>query len=908
MTSPMKFPPMKSVRYSLLFGLLVFLSACTQGPRIASFSASDTAVTPGTEVTLSWSASNFDRLTINPSIGNVEDRDSATVRPNITTTYELTAEKGAEQIKRTVEVRVGEGPEIERFTISPNPVSPNAKATLSWKVNNANTIEISDIPEPAGGFDNEGSVEITATVNKTYQLTAENDFGTDAAPVELFVDDNAIKFSASPNVIEEGDEVTLSWAGEGLEAATLAIDNGVGNVTGKTSIKVTPSDSTLYKLTVTDGSSERSALAGVVVGLEPVIFVFEAGDTTVSSGAAVTLNWIAIGDGPVSLELDGEDVTGSTSTVKNPNQTTTYELTATNDAGSVSQSVTVNVGAAPTISSFSADKQSVTAGDTVQFSWNVSGATTLTLTPFGNVSGSGQSVQVNQTTTYKLTASNEFGSSQSDEITVTAAGKPTITKFSADPPNLSPSDLKPVTLEWNVTGEGNITVEIDNGVGSVNTTGTTTVQPTQTTTYTLTASSEFGTSTQTVTVTILSEGNIVLLIAGQSNASGRGELNGNRESSDPDVRMLGNDYNWKTATEPTDSNENQKDFVSRDNSSNASLGWENGAGHSFGVRLGKKLNAATSKKVYLIPSALAASCVDTPCSTPVWEPGNSKINRGELFGSANYRAKVSAGTANNAPASPEGGAVSSLIWYQGESDQNNSGFIEDTNKVMDTFMFELDRQGDSIQGVPVFYMQLAQRREDIPADAGKNIAYHRVREKQRQMETQFGKAGTRRDNYYMVVTHDLPLIEDNHLSAEGQKILGDRIALAYREHILGEGVDGTGPRLEGIALSGNTIKVDTTKPINNSNSYDNFFTVFVDGSSKTINNGISNIRRDLSDNTAVLITLSSAPSNGALVTVRYMSPNTSVSSYPTAKFNNVVKSGDLPLPAFGPLTLPFSAN
>ena len=206
-------------------------------------------------------------------------------------------------------------------------------------------------------------------------------------------------------------------------------------------------------------------------------------------------------------------------------------------------------------------------------------------------------------------------------------------------------------------------------------------------------------------------------------------------------------------------------------------------------------------------------------------------------------------------------------------------------------------------------MQLAQRREDIPGDAGKNLLYQTVREKQRQMETQFGKAGTRRDNYYMVVTHDLPMIEDNHLSAEGQKVLGDRIALAYREHVLGESIDGTGPRLEAISLqNGNEVKVDTTKAINSSNSYDNFFTVFVDGSPKTINDGISSIKRDPNDNTAVLISLSSAPSNSALVTVRYMSPNTSVSSYPTATFNNVVKSGNLPLPAFGPLPLPFSAD
>ena len=635
---------MKSVKYSLFLSLLVLLSACMQGPRIASFSASDTTVTPGTEVTLSWNASNFDRLTINPSVGNVEDRTSVTVRPNETTPYELIAEKGSQRITRTVEISVGEGPTIESFSVLPNPVSPNQQVTLSWNVDNADTITISDISAPEGGFDSEGSVEVTATANKSYTLTAKNEFGIDATSVNLVVDDRAIKFNASPDVIESGDEVTLSWSGDGLQGASLAIDNGVGNVTGKTSVKVKPTESTLYKLTVTNGSEERSALAGVVVGKKPVIFVFEADDTTVTSGAAVALNWLVIGAGPVSVKLNNEDVTGN-SIVKTPNQTTTYKLTASNDDGTVSASVKVNVGTAPSISNFAADKQNLIEGDDpdVRFSWNVTGAQSLTLIPFGSVSGSSQTVEVTETTTFRLNAVNEFGSSQSEEITVTVSAPPTITTFKATPSTMSPDDLKPVTLEWNVTGEGAISVSIDNGIGSVNATGTETVQPTQTTTYELTATSEFGTSKKTVTVTVLSKGNIVLLIAGQSNASGRGELNGNREAPSPNVHMLGNDYKWKQASEPTDSNVSQKDTVSRDTGSNASLGWENGAGHSFGVRLGKKLNEATNKQVYLIPSALAASCLDTPCSTPTWKPGNSKVNRNELFGSANFRAQVSAG-------------------------------------------------------------------------------------------------------------------------------------------------------------------------------------------------------------------------------------------------------------------------
>ncbi len=387
--------------------------------------------------------------------------------------------------------------------------------------------------------------------------------------------------------------------------------------------------------------------------------------------------------------------------------------------------------------------------------------------------------------------------------------------------------------------------------------------------------------------------NITLLIAGQSNASSRGELS-NVEPGIPEVRMLGNDYVWKQASEPTDSNLNQIDQVSEDTDPQFAFG----AGHSFGVRLGKNLFNATGKKVFLIQSAKGGSCLTT-CEDGSWNVPSDRLNRNTLFGSANYRAQVSAGTAPNAPAPAEGGPVTGIIWYQGESEQGNSNFIPDTNLVMNAFENELNDP-------PIIYAQIA-RRLIAPneSDSFKNVNYQNIREKQRLMETQYGNPGDRRNTFYMVVTHDLPLVENNHLSAEGQKILGDRIALAYQEHVLGQGVDGTGPRLEsnGVTLNGNVIRVNTTQSINSSSDYEGYFNVSAGGSSYSgLGGNISSISRDPNDPSTILITVSSTSSP---LYLRYMPPSFKPSSYPTPQLQNVVKSAGtgLPLPAFGPLQL-----
>jgi uncharacterized repeat protein (TIGR02543 family) len=93
---------------------------------------------------------------------------------------------------------------------------------------------------------------------------------------------------------------------------------------------------------------------------------------------------------------------------------------------------------------------------------------------------------------------------------------PIINSFSADSPSIAAGESS--TLSWSVTDASSVT--IDNGVGSVALTGTTTVSPITTTTYTLTATNTAGSVTATTTVTVTVSEALTITYDGNGNTAG----------------------------------------------------------------------------------------------------------------------------------------------------------------------------------------------------------------------------------------------------------------------------------------------------------------------------------------------------------------------------------------------------
>lgn len=221
---------------------------------------------------------------------------------------------------------------------------------------------------------------------------------------------------------------TLAWA-VGNPTTTMSINQGIGAVGASGSQNITsPAVTTTYTLTATTpvavGSDVNQKNLTVYVNSAPIMNSLTASDTTVTAGAAVTLNWSVLGATSLTLQPGNIDVTGQTSRVVNPAADTTYTLVATNASGSSQLQVAIDVGTAPTIASFTRSDANPLYNREVALTWNVANADTLSINQgVGAISGATGSVGVLAiaTTTYTLTATNSYGTSTASTVITVAA-------------------------------------------------------------------------------------------------------------------------------------------------------------------------------------------------------------------------------------------------------------------------------------------------------------------------------------------------------------------------------------------------------------------------------------------------------------------------------------------------------
>ena len=176
----------------------------------------------------------------------------------------------------------------------------------------------------------------------------------------------------------------------------------------------------------------------------------------------------------------------------------------------------------PTVS-FTASPTSIIIPASSTLSWTVTGVGISSVSidqGIGSVATSGtRSVSPTTTTTYTITATG-IGGTTTRTVTVTASLPPPPTvSFSTSPSSICGGNS--ATLSWTVTGNVS-SISINQGIGSVATSGTRSVSPTITTTYTITATGIGGTTTRNVTLTVLQPTNTTLsldspaIIRGQS--------------------------------------------------------------------------------------------------------------------------------------------------------------------------------------------------------------------------------------------------------------------------------------------------------------------------------------------------------------------------------------------------------
>ncbi len=133
----------------------------------------------------------------------------------------------------------------------------------------------------------------------------------------------------------------------------------------------------------------------------------------------------------------------------------------------------------------------------------------------------------------------------------------------------------------------------------------------------------------------------IYIIAGQSNASGRGDNNQVYSHGSLKATLFGNDYTWKELSDPSDDNTDQVDTVSSD-----------GSGGSYWLPLATSIMADQSVPVAFVP------CAKGGTSITEWQAGADHSDRTTLYGSMNYRiAQI--------------GDVKAVLWHQGERDADD---------------------------------------------------------------------------------------------------------------------------------------------------------------------------------------------------------------------------------------------
>ena len=717
-----------------------------------------------------------------------------------------------------------------------------------------------------------------------------------------------VRFSAEPAVIAPGETTTLSWEIEG--SASLRLEPGDIDVTRRSSLTVRPDDSTSYRLVATNGAGSVERVLDVQVGVPPTVESFAADTTAVAPAESVTLSWEVVGASAVRLLPDDVDVTGASSLVVAPEASTTYRLRAANAFGVSDAEVTVLVGEVPSIVGFGAEPAVIVVGESATLSWEVVGASAVRLLPDDvDVTGASSLVVAPEvSTTYTLVASNTYGSTQ-DTASVTVDGTAaTIESFELVSGLVNPG--LDATLRWRVFGAD--TVELRGpGLGSGSGIEVPAVSQRLVTdlppgaTFTLLAVNPYGV-TEADLVAAREVPAFSVLLAGQSNVIGR-NVNDPSDAleairADTGVMMFGYDYLWKEAYEPLFDCTDQIDVEQGsgiDPEVSCTSFDENDAGVSPGVSLGNLIRVETGGGVYLIPRARGAT------GAWRWLPGADRYDRSTLFGSAAFRAQLAA-TQRGAPLGYafDGRSYGAIVWYQGEANTSTFSrtvtFAEDTPMVLDAFEEEL--------AAPVLLVQLSRRGDDA---VQRNLNYQIVREQQRRYATEArtssgGIAGESRAATHLIVTHDLPMSGGTHLSVAAQIELGRRLSLAIRQHLLGEAVDGSGPRLVSVEKdSDSVVRVRTDRPItapasNGPEAYGGYFAVIAGGAEQPI----ATIERDATDSRVVRITLV-GPVAGS-VSVRYMPPPVTLSRVAA----DVIRSADcaepmpdttlcLPMAAFG---------
>ncbi len=355
-------------------------------PPQVNVTASQPSICEGESTMVSVSG-NADSYMWNHGLGS---GSSYTVTPLVGTTYEVTGTTGSCETTASVSVVVNPTPNV---TLNANQIEICEGENVVLTAGGASTYSWDN------GLTGNGNVQtVSPTSTTTYEVTGTNGNCSGTATVEVVVNPiPTVTLNASQIEICEGEDVVLTAGG----ASTYSWDNGL---TGNGNVQtVSPTSTTTYEVTGTNGNCSGTATVVVVVNNIPSLII-NASQTNICQGTNVTLT----ASGATNYTWDNNLGNGSNQNVT-PSATTTYTVTGSNGLCDTQEAITIVVNNAPDVQ-LSATENTICEGESTTIVAN--GADNYSWSPGSDLNittGASVIASPTSTTTYSVMGSNNCG-------------------------------------------------------------------------------------------------------------------------------------------------------------------------------------------------------------------------------------------------------------------------------------------------------------------------------------------------------------------------------------------------------------------------------------------------------------------------------------------------------------------
>ena len=504
-------------------------------PPVVSFAATPTNVSDGGTARLSWSSTDALRCQASGGWSGAQASEGSFTTGPLTTsqTYVLSCAGlgGTTTVQAPVEVAAAPPPvtppsaAVTSLTASPTSIAAGGSSTLTWSATNASSCIAS------GAWSGAKATHGTQTVgplnaNSSFALMCTGSGGSNSATATVIVRQPTaaptVSFAASPLSVSSGGSSTLTWSSSNATSCVASGDwTGTKAVSGSNSTGALTAGKT-YTLACTGagGTVTRSASVSIAAPGAPTLS-FAAAPTSVKSGSASQLTWSTTNATGCSASggWTGAKAKSGTQSTGALTSGASYTMTCSGAGGSVSQTASVAIIPAPTLS-FTAVPATVQAGAATQLTWSATDATACTASGSWSgtkaASGTQSSGALNSNATFTLTCTGAGGTvAQTAAVTVSPA--PTLT-LTATPTNISSGGSSQLT--WTTTNATACTAS-----GSWN--GSKAVSGTESTgalassgTYGLTCTGDGGTVTKSASVTVQAAPTLTLAASPASVQSG----------------------------------------------------------------------------------------------------------------------------------------------------------------------------------------------------------------------------------------------------------------------------------------------------------------------------------------------------------------------------------------------------